>query len=119
MSATPPPHRAAIDGVRGLAALGVLAYHVWLYREDRPHGRRGALIDHVLFSANLGLIAFFVLSGFLLYRAYARAALTRTAPPGAVDYARRRPDLQRVRLAAGGVRQPARRAGRDDPGQAG
>jgi peptidoglycan/LPS O-acetylase OafA/YrhL len=90
MSATPPPHRAAIDGVRGLAALGVLAYHVWLYREDRPHGRRSALIDHVLFSANLGLIAFFVLSGFLLYRAYARAAMTRTAPPGAVDYARRR-----------------------------
>jgi peptidoglycan/LPS O-acetylase OafA/YrhL len=73
-----------------LAALGVLAFHVWLYREDRHHGRRTALIDHVLFSANIGLIAFFVLSGFLLYRAYARAALAGTAPPGAVDYARRR-----------------------------
>ena len=90
MSVTPPPHRAALDGVRGLAALGVLAFHVWLYRDDRPHGRRSALVDHVLFSANLGLVAFFVLSGFLLYRAYARAALTRTAPPRAVDYARKR-----------------------------
>jgi peptidoglycan/LPS O-acetylase OafA/YrhL len=90
MSATPPPHRAAIDGVRGLAALGVLAFHVWLYRADRPHGQRSALIDHVLFSANLGLILFFVLSGFLLYRAYARAALANTAPPRAVDYARKR-----------------------------
>jgi catechol 2,3-dioxygenase-like lactoylglutathione lyase family enzyme len=38
----------------------VLAFHVWLYRPDRPHGARSALIDHVLFSANLGLVAFFV-----------------------------------------------------------
>jgi peptidoglycan/LPS O-acetylase OafA/YrhL len=76
--------------VRGLAALGVLAFHVWLYRPDRPHGARHALIDRVLFSANLGLIAFFVLSGFLLYRAYARAALARTRPPQVVDYARKR-----------------------------
>jgi peptidoglycan/LPS O-acetylase OafA/YrhL len=90
MSDTRPPHRAAIDGIRGLAALGVLAFHVWLYRPDRPHGARSALIDHVLFSANLGLIAFFVLSGFLLYRAYARAALARTRPPQVVDYARKR-----------------------------
>jgi peptidoglycan/LPS O-acetylase OafA/YrhL len=90
MSPTPPTHRAAIDGVRGLAALSVLAFHVWLYREDRPHGQRTALIDHVLFSANLGLIAFFVLSGFLLYRAYARAALAGTAPPQVIDYARKR-----------------------------
>jgi peptidoglycan/LPS O-acetylase OafA/YrhL len=90
VSVQPPQHRDAIDGVRGLAALSVLAFHVWLYRTDRPHGRRSALIDHVLFSANIGLIAFFVLSGFLLYRAYARAALSGAAPPGAVGYARRR-----------------------------
>jgi len=76
--------------VRGLAALGVLAFHVWLYRPDRPHGARTALVDRVLFSANLGLIAFFVLSGFLLYRAYARAALARSAPPPVADYARKR-----------------------------
>jgi peptidoglycan/LPS O-acetylase OafA/YrhL len=83
-------HRPALDGVRGLAALGVLVFHVWLYRDDRPHGHRPALVDHVLYQANVGLIAFFVLSGFLLYRPYARAAVRRTAAPSAVDYARRR-----------------------------
>src|SRR6476661_276687 len=85
-----PQHRAAIDGVRGLAALGVLVFHVWLYRDNRHHGARHALTDHVLFSLNAGLILFFVLSGFLLYRAYARAIVRRSTLPGAATYARRR-----------------------------
>jgi len=87
---TPTQHRAAIDGVRGLAALGVLAFHVWLYRDNRPHGARHALQDHVLFSLNVGLILFFVLSGFLLYRAYARAIVRRDTLPTTGGYARRR-----------------------------
>jgi peptidoglycan/LPS O-acetylase OafA/YrhL len=66
----------ALDGLRALAALSVVAFHVWLYREDRPRGGRHALLDHVLFELHLGLICFFVLSGFLLYRAFARAALS-------------------------------------------
>jgi peptidoglycan/LPS O-acetylase OafA/YrhL len=92
MSAQPAsqPHRAALDGVRGLAALGVVVFHVWLYRDNRHHGARHALLDHLLFSANVGLIAFFVLSGFLLYRPYARAAVGRGPAPRATDYARRR-----------------------------
>jgi len=69
--------------VRGLAALGVLMFHVWLYRDNRPHGARHALQDHVLFSLNVGLILFFVLSGFLLYRAYARAIVRRDTLPQA------------------------------------
>ena len=88
--ASSPQHRAAIDGVRGLAALGVLGFHVWLYRDNRPHGARHALHDHVLFSLNVGLILFFVLSGFLLYRAYARAIVRRDTLPTTGGYARRR-----------------------------
>jgi peptidoglycan/LPS O-acetylase OafA/YrhL len=87
---TSTQHRAAIDGVRGLAALGVLGFHVWLYRDNRPHGARHALHDHVLFSLNVGLILFFVLSGFLLYRAYARAIVRKDTLPTTGGYARRR-----------------------------
>ena len=88
---TKAPRSAALDGLRGIAALSVLAFHVWLYRVDRPHsaGDRN-LIDRVLFEANAGLILFFVLSGFLLYRGYARAALVSAEPPRLAGYVRRR-----------------------------
>ena len=69
------PRDKRLDGLRALAALSVLLFHVWLFRPDRPRGARAELLDHVLFEANLGLICFFVLSGFLLYRPFARAAL--------------------------------------------
>lgn len=79
----------AIDGLRALAALSVLAFHVWLYRVDRPHTDLQGL-DAVLFEANVGLVCFFVLSGFLLYRAFARAALTGSAAVSTRGYALRR-----------------------------
>jgi acetyltransferase len=80
----------AIDGLRGLAALGVLCFHVWLYRFDRPHGGHPALVDKVLFHGNLGLICFFVLSGFLLHRPFARAAVTASERVSVRSYATRR-----------------------------
>ena len=62
----------ALDGLRALAALSVVGFHSWLYRPDRQPGARTQLTDHVFFELHLGLICFFVLSGFLLYRPFVR-----------------------------------------------
>ncbi len=62
---------AGLDGVRGLAALTVFIFHIWLY------GAKGGKIgfgDEVFNEFRIGLICFFVLSGYLLYGAFARAA---------------------------------------------
>jgi peptidoglycan/LPS O-acetylase OafA/YrhL len=76
------PRRDALDGLRALAALSVLAFHAWLYRPGAPPGPREAIGDHVLFELCRGLVLFFVLSGFLLYRPitdWRRFALRRVA----------------------------------------
>ncbi len=80
-----------LDGLRALAALSVLVFHVWLYRVDRPErlSDRG-FADHVMFELNLGLVCFFVLSGYLLHRAFARAALSRGDRVDVRGYALRR-----------------------------
>ena len=90
MVSSDPRRLVALDGVRAIAALSVLVFHVWLYRADRPRGERTELLDQVLFHANVGLICFFVLSGYLLYRAFARAALTGADGVALGPYARRR-----------------------------
>jgi len=89
---SPPPagRVARLDGVRAIAALSVVCFHVWLYRDDRPQGARSELLDHAFFSANAGLICFFVLSGYLLYGAFARAALTGGAGVALGPYLLRR-----------------------------
>lgn len=79
-----------LDGVRAIAALSVLCFHVWLYRVDRPQGARTELLDQVLFHTNVGLICFFVLSGYLLYGAFARAALAGGPAVALGPYVRRR-----------------------------
>ena len=99
-SAQPPPARRApsalptrnlaLDGLRGSAALAVLVFHVWLYRPTGLPGPRQALGDKILFELNLGLICFFVLSGFLLFRPFARAALAGERRVDLRDYALRR-----------------------------
>lgn len=82
---------AGLDGLRALAALTVLCLHVWLYRQPDPdHPKRATLLDQAVFEFRLGLVFFFVLSGYLLYRAFAGAALRRSARVDLVRYARRR-----------------------------
>lgn len=82
---------AALDGLRGLAALAVLVFHAWLYTlpDPRPYHRDG-LTDFALHELRLGLVLFFVLSGYLLYRPWVRAALSGAELPRLGDYLRRR-----------------------------
>ena len=70
MSGGPVKHRAqALDLIRAFAAMAVLTYHVWLYRLPNPNSpRREDFIDQILFEWRIGLVVFFVMSGYLLYR---------------------------------------------------
>jgi peptidoglycan/LPS O-acetylase OafA/YrhL len=82
---------AGLDGLRALAALSVVCFHAWLYGFPHPSAvSRNSVFDKVMFEARLGLVFFFVLSGYLLYRAFARAALTRERRVDVRRYARRR-----------------------------
>jgi peptidoglycan/LPS O-acetylase OafA/YrhL len=85
------PRTAGLDGLRGLAALSVLCLHVWLYTRDNPsRPSRGGFWDHAAFELRLGLVCFFVLSGYLLFRGFAAAALRHGGRVDIGRYARRR-----------------------------
>jgi peptidoglycan/LPS O-acetylase OafA/YrhL len=66
-----------IEGMRAFAACSILVLHVWLYG-----GERAALggLDRFVPDLAFGVILFFTLSGFLLYRPFA-ATIVRATPP--------------------------------------
>ncbi|MDA8371278.1 MAG: acyltransferase [Nocardiopsaceae bacterium] len=80
-------HLEALDGIRAIAALMVLVFHVAV--ETGIALAPGAL-GAVLSRGELGVPLFFALSGLLLYRPWARAALDGTAGPEALPYLWRR-----------------------------
>jgi peptidoglycan/LPS O-acetylase OafA/YrhL len=70
----------ALDGVRAIAAYGVIATHVGFNSgRSLDNGPLAPLLSRLDF----GVTLFFLLSGFLIYRPFARAALTNTPAPGA------------------------------------
>jgi peptidoglycan/LPS O-acetylase OafA/YrhL len=82
---------ASIDGLRAIAALSVFAFHGWLYTMPRPAAsNRSTLGDYVAHELRLGLVLFFVLSGFLLSRPWFAAALEGRRPPDLRRYLRSR-----------------------------
>jgi peptidoglycan/LPS O-acetylase OafA/YrhL len=82
---------AAIDGLRAFAAVSVVAYHSWLYtRSPVSVAHRDTLAGQMLHELRLGLVLFFVLSGFLLYQPWVRSALEGAAAPRLKDYLVRR-----------------------------
>ncbi|MEJ7823804.1 MAG: acyltransferase [Solirubrobacteraceae bacterium] len=82
---------ASIDGLRGLAALSVFVFHGWLYTMPEP----GVIVEPTVVEDSvselrLGLVLFFVLSGFLLSRPWFAAMLDERRPPDLRGYVRSR-----------------------------
>lgn len=77
---------AGLDALRGLAALAIVVLHVWLYTTTSS-GTRDGVLEGVLHELRLALPLFFVLSGFLLYRAWVAAVLDGRPAPGMRRYA--------------------------------
>jgi peptidoglycan/LPS O-acetylase OafA/YrhL len=83
---------SGIEGLRAVAALAVLTFHVVLFSpavgslplQLPHHGER------VFSGLRFGLTLFFVLSGFLLYRPFVAAAMAKRPLPSIRDYLRRR-----------------------------
>ncbi len=69
-----------LDGLRGLAAVGVVVLHVWMYTGGNDP-TQSALLDAVIGELRLGLVYFFVLSGFLLALPWVDAALGNGRAP--------------------------------------
>jgi peptidoglycan/LPS O-acetylase OafA/YrhL len=77
--------------MRGLAALSIFVFHGWLYTMPTPDATdRSSVGDYAAHELRLGLVAFFVLSGFLLSRPWFAAALDQRRPPDLRRYLRSR-----------------------------
>lgn len=79
----------ALDALRGLAALAIVALHAWLYTTTVAQ-KGDSLGDSVVHQFRLGVPLFFCLSGFLLYRGWVLAAREGRPLPAPATYARRR-----------------------------
>jgi peptidoglycan/LPS O-acetylase OafA/YrhL len=84
-------HRqSALDGLRGMAALSVFAVHIWIYQLPNTMALRRDWGTALLFELRVAFVMFFVLSGYLLYRGFARSALGRSDPVSHRGYLIRR-----------------------------
>lgn len=93
-AAPPAPGRSrlhALDGLRAVAALSVVAYHAWLYTKPRvSSGVKQTTSDYWWHELRLGLVLFFVLSGFLLFTPWVKSTLEKRPAPSLRGYALRR-----------------------------
>jgi peptidoglycan/LPS O-acetylase OafA/YrhL len=85
-------HRqGGLDGLRGIAALLVFGVHLWIYQlPNTVELSRDHLGELALFEARVAFVMFFVLSGYLLYRPFARAAIGESSPASVGAYLVRR-----------------------------
>src|SRR6266849_5310957 len=86
---------AVLDGVRAIACLIVMSYHISLIGADThlwdPFSPSYPLFGSVIYAGAMGVTLFFVLSGFLLFMPYAKALLSIKAnwPSAGSFYLRR------------------------------
>ena len=84
-----PQEIRSLDGLRALAALSIVLFHVMLFLqlEYQPWSQA---INHGWYYLSTGVHLFFVLSGFLLFLPYVRALLDGERLPSARRFYRRR-----------------------------
>jgi peptidoglycan/LPS O-acetylase OafA/YrhL len=75
-----------VDALRGLAALSVFSFHLLL----QPGYAPPVSLQPWTANLNVGVPVFFVISGFVIYRPFARARLAADPPPALRGYVRRR-----------------------------
>jgi peptidoglycan/LPS O-acetylase OafA/YrhL len=86
----------ALDGVRAVACLGVISFHLNLFSLfahiwSPMHNDVGAtIISSMALAGEMGIILFFILSGFLLFLPFARAILFDQPHPSLRRYYARR-----------------------------
>ena len=82
-----PAHQGPLDGIRAAAALAVLVTHV---SSMTGYSTTGTPVSWAFSRGDVGVPIFFTLSGLLLYRKWAAAALTGNSAGQMAVYLRRR-----------------------------
>ena len=85
-ASTDKPRSVELDSLRALAAVSVVIFHVGTTSWKNWEPFVGGFTSHL----NVGVTLFFLLSGYLLYRPFARSALFLHAVPSLTRYARHR-----------------------------
>jgi peptidoglycan/LPS O-acetylase OafA/YrhL len=80
---------SGVDGLRGIACVGVVVLHVWMYTGQNDPGN-APLVEGVLGELRQGLTYFFALSAFLLAAPWLRSALDGRPLPRLGRYAKHR-----------------------------
>src|SRR5579859_1242534 len=78
-------HILALDGIRAIACLTVLTFHINNLSDNsyiwRPYHVLGGILPSILYFGDSGIMLFFLLSGFLLFLPYAKALLFDSSWP--------------------------------------